>query len=221
LRVEEAPDPAEARRRYAALADTYERRARLVGRWRNAAVRRLELHPGGHVIDVGCGTGASFPGLVAAVGPTGRVTGVDVSEEMIAVARTRVADAGWRNVEIVLGEAGTAPLPSDVDGALFFLAHDLIRSPTVVEHVIAACRPGAHVVAFGPKRPPRWNWPLNVAVRWGTAPYVTTFDGFDAPWNLLEARLDAFTTRSSALGAVYLGWGRVPETARRRNEASS
>jgi SAM-dependent methyltransferase len=208
--MDEAPDPAEARRRYAKLAATYERRVRLVSRMRIAAVRQLKLEPGDHVLDVGCGTGASFSHLVSGVGPTGRVTGVDLSDEMAAVARDRVAQAGWDNVDIIVSEATTAPLPTQADGALFFLAHDLTRLPAVLEHVINACRHGAHVVAFGPKTAPRWNWPLNVAVRRGTRRYVTTFEGFDKPWSHLQRLLEDFTVRSSALGAVYLGYGRVP-----------
>ncbi|MGH9210532.1 MAG: class I SAM-dependent methyltransferase [Acidimicrobiales bacterium] len=204
------PDPAEARRRYAELAATYERRSRLVQRMRIAAVRRLELKPGDHVLDIGCGTGASFPHLVNAVGPTGRVTGVDLSEEMTAVARALINQAGWDNVDIIVGEAAVAPLPAQTDAALVFLAHDLVRSPAVLEHVISACRPEARIVAFGPKSAPKWNWPLNIAVRWGTKRYVTTFEGFDKPWSHLESLLDDFTTQDLALGAVYLAHGRVP-----------
>jgi ubiquinone/menaquinone biosynthesis C-methylase UbiE len=205
----EAPDPAEAKRRYAELAATYERRARLVKRMRIAAVRRLELQSGDHALDVGCGTGASFPYLVGAVGSKGRVTGVDLSDEMAAVARARVADSRWDNVDIIVSEVATASLPTQMDGALFFLVHDLVRSPAVLEQVISACRPGARIVAFGPKTAPRWNWPLNIAVRWGTKRYVTTFEGFDRPWSHLEGLLEEFTVRSLALGAVYLGYGRV------------
>lgn len=209
----DGPDPAEARRRYAGLASTYQRRVRVLDRLRVAAVRRLALRPGDHVLDVGCGTGDSFPLLVEAVGPTGRVTGVDLSDEMAAVARSRVAEAGWGNVEILVGEAATVPLPAAVDGALFFLVHDLVRSPAAVEQVTRACRPGAHIVAVGPKAAPRWNLPVNAAVRWGTKRYVTTFEGFAQPWSHLQPRLEDFTARSLALGAVYLARGRVPAGA--------
>lgn len=205
-----APDPAAARRRYAELASSYGRRSRLVKRMRIAAVRRLELEPGDHVLDIGCGTGASFPYLVGAVGSTGRVTGVDLSEEMAAVACARISQAGWDNVEVIVSEAAVAPLPTRADGAILFLAHDLVRSPAVLERVISACRPGSRIVAFGPKTAPKWNWPLNVAVRWGTRRYVTTFEGFDKPWSHLEGLLEDFTTQSLALGAVYLAYGRVP-----------
>lgn len=205
-----APDPAEAKRRYARLAATYGRRGRWIERMRHVAVGRLALRPGDHVLDIGCGTGGSFALLVEAVGPTGRVTGVDLSDEMATVARARIDEAGWGNVEVVVGEAATAPLPSDADGALFFLTHDLVRSPAVLDHVTGACRAGARVVAFGGKAPPRWNWPLHTWVRRTARRYITTFDGFDRPWDHLQPRLDDFVARDRALGAFYLSSGRVP-----------
>jgi ubiquinone/menaquinone biosynthesis C-methylase UbiE len=208
--VSEGPDPVEASRRYEELAATYERRVRLTNRWRPGVVRRLGLQPGDHVLDVGCGTGANFAHLVAAVGPTGYVTGIDLSEAMAALAWTRAAEGGWDNIDVVVGDAATVPLPADVDAALFFLVHDLVRSPAVVDRIVGACGPGARVVAFGPKWAPRWAWPLNALVRRGIRPYVTTFEGLDAPWDHLQRRLDQFSLRRAALGTLYLAEGRVP-----------
>ena len=80
---------------------------------------------------MGCGTGASFEALRTAVGATGRVTGIELSDEMAAVARQRITDHGWTNVDIIVGDATTAPLPHDVDGVLFFLVHDLTRMAVI------------------------------------------------------------------------------------------
>ena len=207
--VADAPDPVEASRRYAELAATYERRVRLTNRWRPGVVRRLRLRPGDHVLDVGCGTGANLPHLIAAVGASGHVTGIDLSEAMAAHARTRVATNRWDNVDIVVGDATTATLPADVDGALFFLVHDLVRSGAVIDRIVAACRPGARVVAFGPKWASNWAKPLNAFVRRGIRPYVTTFEGLDTPWDHLQHRLSQFTVRPLALGTLYLAEGTV------------
>jgi demethylmenaquinone methyltransferase/2-methoxy-6-polyprenyl-1,4-benzoquinol methylase len=156
---------------------------------------------------MGCGTGATFGDLLSIVGATGRVTGVELSEQMAAVARRRVEDNGWTNVEVVVGDAGQAPLPSDVDGILFFETHDLMRTPAVVRRAVAAGRPGARVVAFGPASAPRWALPVNAIVRSVARRYVTTFEGFDAPWSHLAAEVPGLRVHRLFLGAAYLAIG--------------
>ena len=50
--------------------------------------------PGETVLDIGCGSGESALDLARAVGPQGHVTGIDISEPLIARARERAAEAG-------------------------------------------------------------------------------------------------------------------------------
>lgn len=182
------PDSDEARRRYRRLAAGYDRRIRLLAPIRRRVIERLGLQPGDSVLDMGCGTGASFAALREAVGSTGRVTGIELSNEMAAVARRHIADQGWDNVEVVIGDATVALLPTDVDGVLFFLVHDLTRLPRVVERAVGAGRAGARVVAFGPVLATHWlAFPVNAIVKAMARNYVTTFEGFDAPWSHLAA----------------------------------
>lgn len=182
---------------------------RFIAPLRRRVIRLLDLGPGDHVLDMGSGTGASFEALREAVGPTGRVTGVELSEEMAAVARERIADHGWTNVEVIVGDARTAPLPDAVDGILFFLVHDLTRMPAVVGRAMATGRPGATVVALGPVSAPWWAVPVNLIVRAITARYVTTFDGFDAPWSYFEDEIPELRVRRILGGGVYVATGRV------------
>ena len=160
---------------------------------------------------MGCGTGASLPALRAAVGDTGRVTGIELTEEMAEVARQRVADAEWDNVSVIVGDATTAPLPEGVDGILFFLVHDLTRMPTVIERAVAAARPGATVVAFGPAQATGVGAPLNLLVRPIVRRYVTTFEGYDQPWSHLAAALPSLRVSRPFLGSTYLAVGQVSE----------
>lgn len=203
-----APDSDAARDRYRAIAGGYDRHARVVASLRAKAVERLKLRDGAHVLDLGCGTGASFELLRAAVGDTGRVTGVDLSDEMAAVARERIARHAWENVEVVVGDAATAPLPSGLDGVLCFETHDLMRTRAVVRRAVAALRPGGRIVAFGPcAAAPRWALPINVLVRRIARRYVTTFEGFDAPWSHLAAEIPDLRVHRLFLGGAYLAIG--------------
>jgi SAM-dependent methyltransferase len=203
------PDSAEARRRYHKLAPRYDKWIRFVVPLRRKAVERLDLRSGDHVLDMGCGTVASFGALREAVGAAGRVTGIELREEMAAVARQRIEDNGWQNVEVVVGDGTTAVLPSNVDGILFFLTHDLMRTPAVVNRAIAAGRPGARVVAFGPVSAPHRANPINAIVRAVSRRYVTTFEGFDEPWSHLAAEVPDLRVRRLFLGGAYLAVGRT------------
>jgi len=67
------------------------------------------LEPGERVLDLGCGAGTDS--LVAAqmVGPEGRVTGIDMTPQMLAKARAAAAELGAGNVEFVDGEVERLP----------------------------------------------------------------------------------------------------------------
>jgi arsenite methyltransferase len=73
------------------------------------ALGRLER--GERVLDLGCGAGTDT--LVAAqmVGPEGRVTGIDMTPEMLAKARAAAGELGAGNVELVEAEAERLPFP--------------------------------------------------------------------------------------------------------------
>jgi arsenite methyltransferase len=70
-----------------------------------------ELEPGERVLDLGCGAGTDS--LVAAqmVAPGGRVTGIDMTPEMLARARSAAAEMGQENVEFVEGDAEELSFP--------------------------------------------------------------------------------------------------------------
>jgi SAM-dependent methyltransferase len=66
---------------------------------------RLGITGGESVLEIGCGTGALTLPLAAAIGARGRLVGVDISEPMLALARTRVGERGLPNVTLMLGDA--------------------------------------------------------------------------------------------------------------------
>jgi len=67
-------------------------------------IERLDLAPGSRVIDLCCGTGASALPAAARVGRAGAVLGVDLSRELIGIARRKAAALGLGNVAFRLGD---------------------------------------------------------------------------------------------------------------------
>jgi SAM-dependent methyltransferase len=67
------------------------------------------LRPGAHVLDVGCGNGATTLAAARRVAPGGSAIGVDISAPMLALARRRAADSGCDNVEFLEADAQVHP----------------------------------------------------------------------------------------------------------------
>jgi demethylmenaquinone methyltransferase/2-methoxy-6-polyprenyl-1,4-benzoquinol methylase len=204
-----APDPQLAIARYRVHAPGYDASAVRTMPLRRRTVAKLELRPGETVLDVACGTGLSFPLLREGVGETGRIVGVELSPEMLALARERCVREGWRNVTLIESAMESADIPGPVDAILFNFTHDVLRSPAALARILAAARPGTRVAVAGMKLAPWWLAPLNAVVRAQARPYMTTFEGLARPWDLLEAYLEGFERESVLFGTGYIGWGEV------------
>jgi arsenite methyltransferase len=71
----------------------------------------INLQPGQTVLDLGSGGGIDVLLSARRVGPTGKVYGLDMTDEMLALARANQARAGVTNVEFLKGEIENIPLP--------------------------------------------------------------------------------------------------------------
>jgi ubiquinone/menaquinone biosynthesis C-methylase UbiE len=110
--------------------------------YKKALLDALRIEPGRHVLDVGCGPATDLPALAEAVGPQGRVIGVDQDPEMVATARARTAAYPW--VEVLHGDAHRLPVPTaSVDGARVdrVLMH-VERPADVLAELLRVLRPG-------------------------------------------------------------------------------
>ena len=74
-------------------------------------VSRLELSPGLHVLDAGCGPGLLSTRIASAVAPQGRVLALDIQPGMIAKARARATAAGISNIDFLVAPLGDGKLP--------------------------------------------------------------------------------------------------------------
>jgi arsenite methyltransferase len=72
-----------------------------------------ELSPGETVLDLGSGGGIDVLLSARRVGPEGKAYGLDMTDEMLSLARENQAKAGVKNVEFLKGEIESIPLPDD------------------------------------------------------------------------------------------------------------
>jgi protein-L-isoaspartate(D-aspartate) O-methyltransferase len=74
-------------------------------------LEQLDLQPGHHVLEIGAGTGYNAALLAHIVGENGRVTTVDVDDDLVAAARANLAAAGFDHVPVICGDGmrGYAP----------------------------------------------------------------------------------------------------------------
>lgn len=204
------PDRSAALAQYRRRAPVYDLELALFEPLRTRAVAALALAPGAVVLDVGCGTGLSFAPLLQAVGPRGRVVGVEPCPEMLAQAAGRVRRHGWDSrVTLQQASAEAATLVPRADAALFHFTHDVLRDPQAVAHMLAHLRHGARVVACGLQWAPLWAWPANLFVLGAALHSVSTLEGLAQPWEHLAAALDGFEVRPVLGGAAYLASGTV------------
>jgi demethylmenaquinone methyltransferase/2-methoxy-6-polyprenyl-1,4-benzoquinol methylase len=207
---DDAVDPAHLA--YGRDAAQYDARTAAYDAYRRRAIDALALCPGDVVVDVGCGTGLCFEGLIDRVGPAGTVVGVEPAAAMRELAEGRVAHRGWSNVVLIGSPVESAELPT-VDHALFSAVHDVLQSDVALDNVLAHIREGGGVAAAGGKWAPPWAIAINAGVLALHAPFVRDFAGFQRPWALLAERVPGLSVQEVALGGGFVAWGRIHRDA--------
>jgi arsenite methyltransferase len=108
-----------------------------------------ELHEGETVLDLGSGAGADVLISARRVGATGKAIGLDMTDEMLELARANAAQAGARNVEFVKGYIEDIPLP---DGSIDVIVSNCVLNlsgdkPTVLAEAARVLKPGGRLAA--------------------------------------------------------------------------
>jgi ubiquinone/menaquinone biosynthesis C-methylase UbiE len=118
-------------------------------RMRDEAVRRLALGAGDSVLEVGCGSGANLERLVAAVGPGGAITGIDLSAQMLERAERLRQRNRWENVVLREQDARKLDRGAEFDAVLFSLSYSVLPCPReTLAAVWSLLRPGARIVVM-------------------------------------------------------------------------
>ncbi|HVB68539.1 MAG TPA: class I SAM-dependent methyltransferase [Acetobacteraceae bacterium] len=153
-----------AYRRWAGVYDTMFGLVSAAGRRR--AVREVNALPGRDVLEMGVGTGLALPRYA----PDKRVTGIDLSAEMLERARRRVARLGLDSVAALHemdAEATSFPDASFDIAVAMFVASVVPHPRRLLAEMRRVVRPGGHLLFvnhFAAERGPRW-W-----VEWALAP---------------------------------------------------
>jgi ubiquinone/menaquinone biosynthesis methyltransferase len=134
-------------------------------RWRTRAVELAEVGIGDRALDVCCGTGDFSIALKRAVGAGGEVVGLDFSEPMLEVARTKSAELG---MEIEYLEGNALDLPFDDErfdaATVGFGVRNVVDLQRALGEMRRVVRPGGRVVVLEistPERPPlSWFYAL-------------------------------------------------------------
>ena len=177
------------------------------------AVQALGLRPGDTVVDIACGTGLNFSLIEQAIGPDGRIVGVDLTDAMLAQARHRIETNGWSNISLVQADAAEFDFPTEVDAILSTYALSQVpECGDVIAHGAAALSRGGRWVVLDLKAPdnvPRWLAQPGVAL---VRPFASIDEWIGRrPWETIRAAMeDALTDLSWSelcFGTAFLAAG--------------
>jgi SAM-dependent methyltransferase len=214
-------DPEKSVEDYRVLAARYDHATRRINAARLRAIDALALQSGETVMDVACGSGYSFASIMHKIGPGGFLLAFDHSPELLAIARQRIAQAGWSNVMIIEAPAEAADFRPAIaqfnimppSALLFSYTHDILQAERALDNLIAQATPAARVALCGTRLWPRHWWPACLPVNWYLRhthrQYITSFDNFDRPWIKLAPRLAALEVKTYWPGWRYLVTGRL------------
>ncbi len=112
----------------------------------------LQAEPGKRIADLGAGEGFYTFRIARAVGPTGRVIAVDISEKHLEKLRARLQQDAITNVDVVVGTVDDPHLPTGtLDAVLIYNAyHEMTAHEAILNAVRAALKPGGRLVMSEP-----------------------------------------------------------------------
>lgn len=177
------------------------------------AVHALSLRAGDCVIDMACGTGLNFPLLEKAVGPGGRIVGVDLTDAMLARAQDRMETNGWSNIGLVQADAVGFDFPAGVNAILSTYAMTQVpECAEVIAHGAKALSGGGRWVVLDLKVPgsmPGWLAQLGTAA---VRPFASIDEWITRrPWEAIRAAMQEeladFSWSELVFGTAFLAAG--------------
>ena len=193
-------------RRYDLWVEVYSLFGFKMRQYRQDTVSALALKPGDTVVELGCGTGLNFGYVERAVGPTGKIIGVDLTDSMLDVARQRIADRRWTNVALVQADLAEWEFPVGVSGVYSTLALTLVPEyDAVIQRASRALKPKGRLAVFDIKEPEGWpTWLVRFAA-WLNKPFgVSLALANRHPWESIRRYLTQTDYGEYYFGMLYL-----------------
>ncbi len=170
------------------------------------AIDMLDLQAEDHVVDIGCGTGLNFELVQAAIGPGGRITGIDSSRQMLDQARRRIHAREWSNVTLVETDATTvdrALIPAHVAAVIATYSISLMADwPAAVRAMLDLAEPAGKVAMVDMQEPTGWARPWTPLAR-----LACRLGGSDIsahPWTVLEESVDNVQSAQARGGHIQI-----------------
>lgn len=179
-----------------------------------ALVDYAQPRPGMQILDLASGTGEPAITLASRIGPTGHVTALDLSADLLAIAAERARQRGFTNVTIQQADAQHLPFPDNQFdlatsrfGVMFFA--DVGR---VLRELHRVLKPGARAcfAAWGPKEQPYFSTSVGIVHRHIGGPLLAP--GFPDPFRFAPPGSLSEALNNSGFGNVQEETRTVPWT---------
>jgi len=179
-----------------------------------ALVEYARPQPGMKVLDLASGTGEPAISLASRVGPTGHVTALDLSPELLEIAADRARQRGFTNLSTHPADAHGLPFPDQSFdlatsrfGVMFF--RDPAKALMEVHRVL---KPGARAcfLAWGPFEQPYWSSMIGVVLKHAGGP--ATVPGGPDPFRFAQPGSLSAVLRSAGFGEIHEETKTVPWT---------
>jgi len=107
-------------------------------------IEELDIPPGAEVLEVGAGTGTSFPAYPSHC----EVTGIDLAPDMLARAQRKIRDNGWAHLKVLEMNALDLEFPDDTfDYVMAFHVVTVVPDPVrMIAEAQRVCKPGGNIV---------------------------------------------------------------------------
>jgi ubiquinone/menaquinone biosynthesis C-methylase UbiE len=174
-------------------------------KFRRRAAHLTAIRPGDRVLEIGCGTGRNLAFLREAVGHSGHVYGVDLSQGMLAKAEQLCAQSGWTNVTLAHADALEYRAPEPLDGVMFGLSYNTMPNHrAVLRQALSQLRPGGRIVIMDGKLPrgPGREFILRFSV-W-LMKRTLLGNPHIRPWEHLAEATDRFEMEDYLFGSYYI-----------------